>query len=608
MADVYTPVADFSYLLLRPFYAPTDKGAVWAIAVSTNSGALITAALSVVFLVIFMCLWNLACFIALLCPGKGTRSRYAALVTIWNSNDAWFAFRELVKYTIHFRSNKGNLAYGLTFATCALVIFGGSLVLGIIGPSLIQINNVAPVRPSIVYYPVQPTLNNPTDLLKDFGLRAPSFLRALGSVEAAQVTKRNRVKLNDVPYLPPWNGTEPVSQLNYGYNITGSELGLQHGADLKLEVTGSCTTEYGWLDPRQDNSTDLYYLWGLNRHDINFSVPIDNISIQNAPKASFLYHPDAPKQYLDSGNSSFAIFAWSAHRASISTSSDPWYATENGSPGYNTPYQAKFWVKRGRPALSCWQHDQWTYKRQAVKTVIDLKDLPGMKIPQVLLNVLVRVLATPMLVTLGNASGDTALRSRTTSPNGVIDASASSIKSDLERLLVASFVATRNIFVDATMFASSDKLGNIFQGANGQPEDGAGDFVVTSPSIQTFSLVGIIVLFVVLVALLLIGSIISFVIHLNHPQKSGQNAKDNPWIRYKVLSATQLFRCIYEAKEFSNDTWPCDTHLPVSVNEDDKKDPKVGLRGCNNKQRCKGHIDISESVKEDQVGNTNTAG
>lgn len=50
------------------------------------------------------------------------------------------------------------------------------------------------------------------------------------------------------------------------------------------------------------------------------------------------------------------------------------------------------------------------------------------KIPLVLLEVLQTTFGGgPMIVRLGNASGDSALRSRTTSPNGVINAQASSM-------------------------------------------------------------------------------------------------------------------------------------------------------------------------------------
>ncbi|KAI1114874.1 hypothetical protein F5Y14DRAFT_147660 [Nemania sp. NC0429] len=601
MADVYTPPPDTSYRFYHPFYAPTDTGSIWAVAVPSKDGTLITAALSVVLLVIFMSLWKIVCFVALLYPGSKLRSRYVALVALWNSNDSWFAFWELMKYAIHFRSEKGNLAYGLAFALCAFVVFGGSLALGIVVPSLVQIGNVAPVRPSAVHYPAFPPANDIPGQLKTFGLRASSFLRALGSVEAAGVTKRDRVSIDEVLSPLPGNDTEQMSEITYNYSITGAELGLQHGAGLALAVNGFCRTEYDWIVPSTDDKLDVYSPWGSD--SISPQVPLDDYSIRDAPKASFILHPDAVKQYFDSGNTTFAIVVWSAHRASISTSSNPWYATEDGHPGYQPPFGAKFWVKRSRPALSCWQHDKWTYGAQTVKSVYDLDKLPGIRIQKVLLKALETALSIPVLVTLGNASGDSALRSRTTSPNGVIDASASTVKADLERLLVASFVATRNVFVDATMFKWGDNAGpDVFTSANGQPAPGAGDFVVTSPDIQTFSLAGIIVLLVVLAVLLLIDSGINLLIHMH--RNSGKEGSDNTWVRSRVLLTAQLFRRLYEDEPpTKDDLVSCDLHfLEVKDSTDEFK-----LNQCaKDRNWCNGHIARQNKVEQNSAGENKT--
>ncbi|RYP63897.1 hypothetical protein DL771_009072 [Monosporascus sp. 5C6A] len=617
MADIYTPPPDSSYLLLEPFYMPTDSGSVWAIAFSSNSGSLVTAALSVVFTVIFLLLWNFACFIALLFPGGETRRRYVALVTLWNSNDAWFAFRELASYTYHyFGPPWGDFAYGLMLAFIAFIVYGGSLALGIIGPSLVQIGNVAPVRPSEVYYPVTASQNDYVGILTEFGLRAPGVLRALGSVEAADVTTRSRVNIHEERNTGTPDGSEPIRRLTYGYSVTGVELGLQHGSDLALTVEGSCITEYGWMPDNQPEQVDVYRLWDSDDPDQLFEVPIVQ-DIWNAPKASFLFHPDAQNQYRNTGNSSFAVIVWSAHRSSITQGSDPWYATEDRNARREAPYGARFWMRRGRPALSCWQQDRWSYGSQTVNSVFDLRHIPGIRVPQVLLAVLEAALASPVLARLGNASGDSALRSRTTSPNGVIDASASSMRSDIERLLVASFVATRNVFVDATMFQTDGRWRNLVEASNGDPEDGAGDFVVSSPNIQTFSMVGIIVLVVILVALLLIESMITLVIRrhqqptrtsttqdnqppsgnnpnqltkdgIKNPAKdSTKNLTSNRLIRFKVLSAVQLFRRIYEPEEGDSDaSWPCEVHLP-----EDHDKTNFELAECKGrKAQCNGHI------------------
>ncbi|GAB1312671.1 hypothetical protein MFIFM68171_02881 [Madurella fahalii] len=653
MADIYTPPPDSAYLLLTPFDMPTESGSVRAVAFSGNSGTLLTAALSVAFTVIFICLWNFICFLFIMSSSEPSRRRYVALVTLWNSNDAWFAFKELASYTYHFsptytgdkssksstpspntpthsgdkssksstpspnttthsgdKSSKSSTPesdtdpfwYGLTLTVLAFCVYGGSLVLGIVGPSLVQIGSVAPVRPSSVYYPVTPQPTVYVDILKEFGMRAPGVLRALGSVEAAKVTMRSRVSVDYDRGAGVWENGEPIHRLAYDYRVSGIELGLQHGAGLELAVRGACVTEYSWYADNQRESTDLYQLWG--RNDASFPVPIDPYNIQHAPKATFWPHPEAPAQYAKDGNISFAVIVWSAHRTSITEGADPWYTTEPRNSSVDAPYNAQFWMKRARPVLSCWEQNTWSWAGQTVRNVAELKNVTGIKVPQSLLAVLEAAFTTPVLVRLGNASGDSALRSRTTSPNGVIDAGASSIHDDMERLLVASFVASRNVFVDAIMFEQDGTYPNLVQDSTGQPAAGAGDFVVSSPDIQTFSLGGIVAIVVILIVLLLIESVISCIIRLHpHPQKPGkgqETASSNTastngatydrLIRFRVLSALQLFRRIYELKLGRADlnNWPCNEHFPTKA---DRHEYKLDWCHISNNSRCNGHIE-----------------
>jgi hypothetical protein len=300
-------------------------------------------------------------------------------------------------------------------------------------------------------------------------------------------------------------------------------------------------------------------------------------------------------------------------------------------------------MKRRRPVLSCGEKNSWTYAGQAVASVVDLKNIPGIKIPQVLLEILETTLSGgPMVVRLGNASGDSALRSRTTSPNGVIDASSSSMFTDMERLILASYAATRNIFTDAVMFGQPDNYRNIVKGPDGQPREGAGNFVVQSPDIQTFSLTGIVVLLVILAALILLNCLTSLLIHFNHqpavaaaaagdkrastmdgagtgpgtgdgistiprndantppagPPKMASTTvsqvmgnKQTPsdkWNRFHVLSANQLFRCVYEPEEgrVPRENWSCDTSDLTHYATDEEP---FALYTCES-PKCMGHI------------------
>jgi len=589
-ADLYTAPSEASYLLLTPFDMPTSSGSIRAIAFSSNSGALVTAGVSVMLTVIFLCAWNFVSFIALLSSSKASRRRHAALVVLWNSNDAWFALTRMVRYAFECRNEGWELAYGLMWALVAFTVFGASIALGVVGPSLIHIGNAAPVRAEMAYYPL---LTRDADvILKVFGLRAPSYLRALGSVEAADVTKRKDVMIDD-ERLPKWkgpNGEEPMYRLNYSYSITGTTMGLQHGSDLVLNVAGSCITEYEWYDAKASNDDyEVYRLWGSTDKKLQFVYPIDSSSIQNAPKVTFRIHPEPDSQRKD-GKVRFAAVAWGAHRASISEgSSDGWYSTENGKQNYTVPYGAKNWIKRGRPALSCWQQDIWRYGSQVAKNVEDIKNLQGVKVPVALLDLLSETLSEPKLAELGNASGDSALRSRTTSPNGVIDASASSIRKDLERLLVASYVSSQSTFLDTTMMRD-DNWKNILEGGRGGPRDGVGDFVIVSPGIETFSIAGLATVVVSLVVLLIIESGVTALIRLHRHPIDEKTGRPRRWVLFKALAAVALFRRIYEHPDvdpevyMKDERWHCIAHFP-----DDKDKTDFDIKGCKT-HRCRGHI------------------
>ncbi|KAL8399495.1 hypothetical protein RB594_000033 [Gaeumannomyces avenae] len=492
---------------------------------------------------------------------------------------------EAKKYPYKASSWKRDSAYGLLLATIALTVFGVDKAMGVFVPGLVVLGAVAPADPDSVYYPVPSEGDtDPAGSLRNFGLKAPAAMRALGSVEAAGATFRRRIEIA-TKSMGQWNNTESVQQVTYSYNVSGYEFGLQRGSMLKLQVSGSCRTEYGWL--REERPTaDFYSLWDGKR---NFSIPIDNTSIADAPKASFLI-PDDRDSYVEAvrtGNMTFVILIWSSHRASISIGSNPWYATEPRGAAPKAPYQAGFWIKRKRPVLSCWQKDTWSYGDQTVDSIYDLKNIPGIKIEQVLLKVLEAALAVPLVVKLGNASGDSALRSRTTSPNGVIDAGASSIKNDMERLVMASYVGTKNVFVDTTMYESNAGWPNMLQDANGQAAAGAGNFVITSPEVLTFSLTGLISLATIFVVLLATEALIS--VGASKLRRSGN------LIQFKALTAIQLFRILFEPADANkvDKRWSCEDRFPRA---DDVMEFK--LRECE-KSGCRGHIE--EEIKRRQT-------
>lgn len=569
---MYTPADDATYLLMTPFWMPADTGERWAISFSSNGGTLVAAAASLAITVSFLCLWDLICVAAVVSGGgkEVTRRRFTALATIWNSNDPWFAFRHMIIYILRrpgdlsnaesgnstspdsAKPNSGSSGnpnsrdtlFGLAVAVVAFAVFGASIALGIIGPSLLEIGTVAPVRPSMLFYPAPG--NTPLESIQRFGLQAPGAMRALGSVEAADVTVGERVKFDQIqPRDPSIDSDEQtIVEFTYRYSVTGVDFGLQHAPHLTLVVEGSCITEYGWF-VEQTEKGEEYHLW--NDPQYNITIPLGDSDIRLDPRVSFRVREEIEE---DDHRVQFAVVVASAHRASITRGTDPWYMTEKRPADAPTlRIEADYWMRLRRPVLSCRQKDTWSHGGGQVYSSGFIGDLPSLALKESLLSVLQAALTTPMIVTLGNAGGDSTLLSRTTSPDGVIDAGQSSIMNDMKRLIIGSFVASRSIFTDATKFGRPGFLYPDLLHPNGQLHvaEGAADFVISDPDIQTFSLTGIVTLAAVLGTLLVTVSTISLVTRPHNSEALKSEPKEDPrvtswsrWTRLKVLSASRL--------------------------------------------------------------------
>ncbi|KAJ3458220.1 hypothetical protein MRS44_012329 [Fusarium solani] len=552
MADIYTPPEDSAYLLSTAFQMPHKNGDKWAMAFDSYTGTILTAGLSVVITILFLCLWNLISFIGMFFDGKKTRRRYVALCLKESGpkNSSQEDSRD-----------SGDFWYGLGFGLAAFVVFSGGIVTSIMVPSALLIGNVAPVRPSSVFWPQDP--DDDVKYLQVFGLRAPAAMRSLE------------------PQVLGANDEEPVRGVKYNYTLSGVDMGLRWGSELSLDVTGSCITEYGWVDKRansSDNPGDVYRLWNIDSRDQTIFVPISDDVILDAPSAGFRSHPDGAAQLLKDSN----------------VSTDPWYATEQRKePAPGNQLEADYWMKRYRPFLSCWQQDKWRYGSHSVKSVDELKKIPGIKIKEVLLEILESAFGdSPMIVKLGTASGTSALRSRTTSPNGIIDAQNCRMIDDMERLILASFVASRSVFTDATMFPEV-RYPNLVTGGDKKPKSGAGDFVVSSPEIQTFSLNGITALLVLLVVLILANAatswLLGFFYRNQNTTEQGNNLVDvDRWTRFRVFAAVQLFRCLFEGSE--NKVEQCEWSCEKTVPDVKKGDYEVKLVGGCGEDRCMGHL------------------
>jgi len=108
------------------------------------------------------------------------------------------------------------------------------------------------------------------------------------------------------------------------------------------------------------------------------------------------------------------------------------------------PYQ----VQRGRPVLHCWEDRTWDLNGKDVEGS-KLNTLTGLKLHKLWAGTIFPLeFELPRLVSLGRAAGPSALKSAfyAAAPYYHLDAGACSILNDLERLVLANWVSSRNAY------------------------------------------------------------------------------------------------------------------------------------------------------------------
>ncbi|KAI1457066.1 hypothetical protein F4805DRAFT_430195 [Annulohypoxylon moriforme] len=388
-----------------------------------------------------------------------------------------------------------------------LILWVGVKATGVLVPPLLTLGTAAPVNPDAIYVPDRNNDNN-IESAALFPLEVPRFIRALGSTVNEEI--RSKVNVSEAKSIGQTSNGEKILQIDYSYNATGADFGLQKYPELMLNVVGSCTTEYGWFNQTVPFSyrdeilaVDWYNLFG-NRSD-NWDVSLFD---GREPIASF-FSGIPTEGALPTSNATWAAVVSSVNRTSFSPGTDPWYLTGPGTSNSGAAYT----VLAERPALSCWEDNIWSYKGH--NTTVDILTsaaLPGFEISQSLQDIFLSVLNTPMIQAVGQHLQSSALLSSTTASNQIFDASSSSVHDDLERLVQAAYVATVNVLTDLTLYpvGASREVRNVARGDSGQTLDGVADFVVWSPEIKTLSTLVVIVIPSVFVGLWLIAIILMY--------------------------------------------------------------------------------------------------
>jgi len=535
--DIYTNSPKNTYVtgITKLFVMPTDSGGIPAVAVSKKDSLFINSAYTILIIFIFMIGWNLIIAIIMaFWPTCGDPNRQTVLVALWNSGESMNAMTFMASYCkrviLHMigdnpaeapsglgangvQSHPGvavqntktgsddifptiesvppvreeqngtsegsaassakcgvsDLLWGLLFVFIALAMAVGNVIAGILVPVQLAMGNVAPAAKDAIFYPDLDLYR----LADDGGvgssrlgaLFAPSVLRALGSIEAPKVTARKRVKV-DVRTEEDGNVLA-----TYNYSVTGVDMGLQSDPKLKLRVKGSCRTNYTMLLNSTDEE-DIYTIPNNDpvhvRYDPEMGLPMLHFRWDSRGKGS---------------NTSYSMIITTGGLYSHTPGQDPWYLTKMSRVNATAAYQ----VVRGRPVLSCWEHNKWHLNGKAVDTS-DLDKLHGLKLRSPWIKALKDGFDLPRVVWVGILGGQSALKSASNfaASEYILDAGASTIKSELQRLVLAAWISSRNVLRDTTTY-DRNGMQNYAEGPGGSVEDATVQFVLQSGDVVTLS-------------------------------------------------------------------------------------------------------------------------
>jgi len=185
----------------------------------------------------------------------------------------------------------------------------------------------------------------------------------------------------------------------------------------------------------------------------------------------------------EGSNTSYAMIINTGGLYSYSPGQDPWYLTERSRINARFAYQ----VARGRPVLSCWEDNKWHLNGKEADTW-NLDKLPGLKLHSLWVAVLQGEFSLPRVTWVGILGGQSALQSASSFPaySYALDAGGATIKNDLERLVLAAWVSSRNILRDTTTY-DRNGMQNIAEGPGGSVEDATVQFVLQSGDVVTLS-------------------------------------------------------------------------------------------------------------------------
>ncbi|KAH8648310.1 hypothetical protein BGZ60DRAFT_534987 [Tricladium varicosporioides] len=528
------------YTLLKRFTMPTHDGPRSAIAVTLESSKVLQSLYALMLKMIVIQVWYLVVLIGIALSARPKKSRShnisIANVIIWNAQASPL---DIVKFMFGYIAHIS--LYAILWAFLAALAWAASIAFSLlISPKLI-IGFAAPVSSEAIYVPeFPPTGNQSSYSLRLNSISTSANLRAIGGAD--NLTSNSNVNVGK-PIITTSGSGKPIYTINYSYSLSDVDFGLQNATGLLLAVNGSCFTNYtayAGADNTTIFPTDVYVLFASN-----LTTSVSSID-GGPPLATFILDPAGPGSPLES-NISYAITISSLGRKSYTLGTDPWYTTTqliNDTIG-----GAGNIVSQGRPVLSCWQTDIWSYqgKRQSINNLKQLGVLPPS-----LVTTFQRFLSTPRIINLAQSLGTTVLKSAAGSLGQYFDAQSSSLNHDLQRLVLGAYKATKDTLQETTRFGRQySDIQNLMHDSNGNLLPGADHFVIYTGDAAALSVPMLIS--VPIVAALLLALV--FLLTTSFPCYA------LPWGYVEALRAAVIYSALDNDPE--NDRWDRRTPAPI---------------------------------------------
>ncbi|KAF8453863.1 hypothetical protein BDZ91DRAFT_748449 [Kalaharituber pfeilii] len=433
---------------------------------------------------------------------------------------------------------------GLSIIVLALGMVLGGLVAGLLLPDTLVIGHVAPVNDRMVLVPSYNLSGfSETHNVKDsagaissdldfqvmqlgYEMRDKAVYRALLTLDAGMITKT----LEDHVRVERFNKTERGSMgeddyhLEYGFQIYGWELGLQHLVDLSFHVSGRCEFEYDWYRGPENVSQgatpgfDLYEFFPGEEWAVEVPIYGSGTSVERylecrtpeSQENGVMFEDSSFDDYQHGLPFRFACVPNSGNGLKPA-GTDPWYLTRQLGKGEVAPPLG------GRPPLHCVEQVSWRYKGMHLGSRLSSMVpnpghvyngiVPGRRpelaglvdLPDGIWVILATSFHQPLLTRVMRRMPWGAVAASRAANALLSSHRRETVHADLKRWVMAAYLLGRNTLRDAALaYIDADipvefRQYNALQDLEGKPIRGAGDFVIPCVNVATTLRIGTLV-------------------------------------------------------------------------------------------------------------------